>query len=790
MHDRSIADSTMPHRLWLCATLALLPASIADAQQTFVHDSTGQTYRLIEATHFEMGAARPESFRGDHVDYNAGEDDLPIHPVILTKPFYLATTEVSVDQFRRFVTATGYKTDAERSDTGMVAWDPVNDPRNDEVKSSFRCGTEFDWQRPGIPQQGSHPVVGVSYHDAKAYCRWLSLEQGHSYRLPTEAEWECACRAGTSTHFSFGDAYRGMIQRHANVGNVELERASSGRVLLQWLIDVDNDPSDGNVFTAPVASYQPNPWGLFDLHGNVWEWCEDRYLDTYYSQFKRAGHRQVRPRAIDPLCDERWNEHGEWRVIRGGSWFVSPIQCRSGVRGVFEAGDAACYIGFRVVREASDEMVAQSAERHQKSEAALEALKLIARSVTEDRDGQIGFELRCDDLSDLVFRQLADLQYAVDVHLSQPGRLSADHLKQLGQIHRLTGLSISVGGPGISAQDFAPLADHPEIQSLQITGTVDLSDQLLDYLRDADQLISINLQGSKITDEGLSTLPRLTTLNTLHVASTQSSGAALSRFVGSPLREVSFARLTDDGAALLTTFPTIQNLNLQGCPISSRGLDCVASLRLLENLSLAGCVNLVDTDFQALSRLTRLVNLNLSDGDAGDTAVASLRQCNSLRDLTLGSDSLTDEGMKSICEIVALQSLTLTEQATKITDIGWADFWRLVNLQTLSIHAPLVSGQGFATLVELPKLRQLNLSNRGLNDAAMKHVGQMENLSELFIGSWQSGGPQGLTDEGLLSLANSARLKKVTLLRKGTKISDEAIEKLRILKPELKLDVR
>ncbi len=745
------------------------PAPILRASPPVVQDSVGGEYRLIEANHFEMGAAAPESFRKDHVHFNV-DDDRPIHPVILSKPFYMATTEVTVDQFRRFTDDSGYQTTAEKAATGMVVWDPVDDPDNGRVKSTFRTDTQSDWKNPGIPQQGSHPVVGVSFHDAKAYCDWLSKKEGARYRLPTEAEWECACRAGTNTPFSFGSRYQQTIHRYANVGNVELERASPGRVRLQWMIDPETDPGDGHVFTAPVGSYQPNRWGLFDLHGNVWEWCEDRYLDTFYKRFDRQGHRQVRKRAIDPLCTESWNEHGDWRVIRGGSWFVAPIQCRSGSRGMLEASDAACYVGFRVVREADDERVRQSQRRHQKSEAALQRLGSAARDVLEERDGHLHLEFSCRDLNEQVMQDLAALQYAVELQITPPGRLASDHIRQIAKMGHLTGWILSAGGD-LSADDFAPLAKHPEIQRLQITGIPGLSDRLLNHFREAEGLISINLQGDQITDEGLMRFPKLQNLRTLHVASTRSQGLALSRFSGSSLRELSLARLTDEAAENLRGFPTVQSLNLRGSPITAAGLQHVASLRLLENLDLAGCSRLDDADFQPLSLLPHPRRIQLAETAAGDRAMAAIRGCNTLQGLSVGSRQLTDRGLKTICEMVSLREVTLSDQATEITDDGFADFWRLVNLETLTLQAPEITGRGLAPLTELPKLRRLNLSGRALSDAALGNVARMEHLEELFIGSWQEGGPTGLTDEGWLQLAKSSGLKKVTLIRSGTTVS-------------------
>jgi len=179
-----------------------------------------------------------------------------------------------------------------------------------------------------------------------AFCRWLSERENCSYRLPTEAEREHACRAGTTEWFHFGDLHRRRIHRFANVANVELERAHPQMALRQWLVDVETEPADGAVYTSPVGRYEANAWGLYDMHGNVWEWCEDRYLETAY----RRASGDAKP-ASDPRQDQPQDAHGDWRVIRGGAWCNGPILCRSAVRGFFDSADATCYLGFRLIRQ-------------------------------------------------------------------------------------------------------------------------------------------------------------------------------------------------------------------------------------------------------------------------------------------------------------------------------------------------------------------------------------------------------------------------------------------------------
>lgn len=159
-------------------------------------------------------------------------------------------------------------------------------------------------------------MVSVSWNDAVAFCEWLSKEEGKTYRLPTEAEWEYACRAGTSSAFYFGDRPE------------ELKSYA-------WF--------EGNSQSAPHAFAQrkPNAWGLYDMAGNVWEWCNDFYGAKYY----RAS----------PADNPRGPGEGEKRVLRGGAWSSSAENCSSFVRNCDEAGTTDVCLtmdsnGFRCVR--------------------------------------------------------------------------------------------------------------------------------------------------------------------------------------------------------------------------------------------------------------------------------------------------------------------------------------------------------------------------------------------------------------------------------------------------------
>ena len=226
-------------------------------------------------------------------------------------------------------------------------------PDEKDYVDRFHKSDEITWKSPGFAQSDAHPVVAVSWKDALKFCEWLSKKEDAEYRLPSEAEWEFACRAGAATWYSWGDEPNAAY-RHANVADGALEAAQPNTTRFQRAVRLDATDGDGVVFTAKTASYSPNSWGLHDMHGNVWEWCQDRWSADIYETYFDGIARQQRSQVVvsDPVFLENTDQHkhGDWRTMRGGAWTCAPAAVRSSIRTFAEAGDATVYTGFRVVR--------------------------------------------------------------------------------------------------------------------------------------------------------------------------------------------------------------------------------------------------------------------------------------------------------------------------------------------------------------------------------------------------------------------------------------------------------
>jgi formylglycine-generating enzyme required for sulfatase activity len=266
----------------------------------------GQRFVLVPPGRFRMGS--PPGERGRK------PDEAPV-TVTLTRPLYLGKHELTRGAFARFAAATGHVTDAEKRGGGHA--------HDDRAVWIHRPGTS--WRRPGYAgayaPRDDHPVVHVSYNDALAYCRWL----GGRFTLPTEAQWEWACRGGSAGAYWWGDEPDTTGLR-LNLGDLALKRTHASWPRKTLAMD------DGHAFAAPVGTYRPNGWGLCDTLGNVWEWCSTRY-----GPFPRG-----------PLTDPGDLDPKRGLAVRGGGWSNEPHDGRCAARNADPPAFAHSNLGVRL----------------------------------------------------------------------------------------------------------------------------------------------------------------------------------------------------------------------------------------------------------------------------------------------------------------------------------------------------------------------------------------------------------------------------------------------------------
>jgi formylglycine-generating enzyme required for sulfatase activity len=263
---------------------------------------------LIKGSTFQMGT-------NDGFPY-----ERPAHEVRVTS-FWMDKHEVTVAQFAQFVEATNYQTEAER-----IGWCLVFNPKS----GGWEKTDGVTWRRPdGLESEAKsdEPVTMVSWNDATGYCRWAKK------RLPTEAEFEYAARGGLAgKKYAWGDT---LHQDGKSIANY-----------WQGTFPDQNTGEDGFMGRAPVGSFPPSGYGLYDLTGNVWEWCADWFSETYYKK--------------SPRDNPRGPQTGEERVIRGGSWLCSENYCtgyRVAARSHSTPDSGLNNLGFRCVRDAKDAVV-------------------------------------------------------------------------------------------------------------------------------------------------------------------------------------------------------------------------------------------------------------------------------------------------------------------------------------------------------------------------------------------------------------------------------------------------
>jgi formylglycine-generating enzyme required for sulfatase activity len=292
--------------------LALSAFAFGSSQpgSTFSDCSVCPEMTVIPAGSFRMGSPHDEADRD--------EDEGPVRTVTIAEPFAIGSYEVTRRQFAAFVDETGH-----RGRTGCLIWSG----------SELAYTDSNSWLDPGYEVGDDHPIVCVSWWDAVAYADWLTEKTGHRYRLPSEAEWEYAARGGTQTAYSFPGGGPDEVCSYGNVSDLGA-RAD----VPQWNAVNCNDGV--GLGTAPVGSYLPNGFGLYDTIGNVWEWQADCYRDNFTGA---------------PVDGSAWGHGGNCNAVldRGGGFSnIFPGHLRAANRSRAPSPHVAVYsLGFRLVRE-------------------------------------------------------------------------------------------------------------------------------------------------------------------------------------------------------------------------------------------------------------------------------------------------------------------------------------------------------------------------------------------------------------------------------------------------------
>jgi formylglycine-generating enzyme required for sulfatase activity/uncharacterized membrane protein len=695
----------------------------------------------------------------------------PQHEVEITQPFYMGQTEVTVGQFRQFVKATGYQTQAEREGGAFRCF----------PNGEWKMDANTSWLNLSFAQTDDHPVMCLTWNDAVEFCDWLSKQEGKSYRLPTEAEWEYSCRAGSKGRWSFGDN-EGQLFNYAR-----FTRNSQGHA---W----------------PVAGLEENAWGLHDMHGNVAEWCQDVYDANYYK--------------TSPPKDPLGPADGGERVIRGGSFTTEPVDCRAAWRHHSVPGDRNFTFGFRVVLvvaphasvrtesgakdKPSPPAIAPFTDADVQRIAALPATEqveevrkeLMRRNPGFDgkvehkiEDGVVTeFRIVTDQVTDIAPIRVFNALRVLDCSgTPTPDWQTKSRLADLSPLKgmNLTGLThLSLRWTKIDDTGMACFKDSKNLIDLLLTGT-HVGDTGLAHFKDCRNLTQLWLDGTNVSDAGLAHIKDCKKLTILYLQVTKVGDAGLANVKGLPLKAL---WIDDTGISDLTLLQGMPLENIRLTPKNiTKGLDILRDMKSLKIIGIEGGQSWPAAEFwerydrgefssrpqspvdrRAAAYVLSLggtVKVNEQEQEikaAADLPPESFRLTSvSLRD----NKQVSDAGLAVFNDCKNLTSIDLYR--TPVTDAGLAHFKDCKNLTSLDLHDTRVSDAGLIHLKDCKALMELHLTRTNVSDVGLAHFKDCKNLTSLYVDGTQVG------DAGLVHFKDCKDLTSLNL--NDTRVSDAGL---------------
>jgi formylglycine-generating enzyme required for sulfatase activity/serine/threonine protein kinase/Leucine-rich repeat (LRR) protein len=687
-------------------------------------NSIGMKLRLIPPGEFLMGlpASQVEKSRAlmrlpmlpeaEKTGILAAEQ--PQHRVRVTRAFYLGQFEVTRGQFAEFVRAKRYKSEAERNAQSVAGWRAV-----------------FNWHNEA-GQDDTHPVVSVTWNDATAFCAWLSHQEGATYRLPTEAEWEYACRAGTEGLFYFGDDPE-QITQFENVADATF----TANARQERHVDLPSvKSSDGWLQTSPVGRFRPNPFGLYDMLGNAREWCGDWFAEDYYANSPVddppgpvGGMEREPKRWEEQIAHERLgltgdyglagNVKGSLRVIRGGdfTFLMGPVDYRACTRAYITPGFWTNGLGFRVVREID------AARTPHAASGGVSQTESSPQKMPTPRGSSEGVAKTGADPDRRAAKAILALGGSITIHVN-------DEWHEIGS------------GQALPDEQFL-------LTRIELRDKPDVTDEALQPLGTVSHLLEADFHGcTNLSNAGFDHLRNQTKLRHLDVGAT---------------------RVTDAGLAILERFPHLEYLGIEGNRFTDAGIAHIKRLTELQTLWMGNGPQITDAGLAHLRHLTKLQRVTLWGAPIMGPGLRHLQALNQLQDLFLGGTQVDDEGLAYLRSLPQLRQLSLG--GTRVTDAGLSHLRELRHLISLSIDDTRTSNKGLANLESLTELRELRLNKTRISNSGLVHLRQLTELTELRLGDTL------ITDAGLHHLAVLTKLQKLGFGR--CRVTDAGLDSLK-----------